>query len=296
MLKACPRERAMSLRSHFRHHDSTADHAPTGAASPEAPPGERTSSDGGEPDPRSPVFMVQRAGALVVGVFLMVFGVLGFAGGLNFFSTDGQQILGLSSNGLLSTLSVIFAAVLIGADLRGPRVASTVMIVVGSLFLLSALVNLAVLRTSFNVLAFEMSNVIFSIVVGLVLLTLGAYGRFSGSLPSDSPYAHPHADEEPPESYPSTPEEFAAEAAMREAEIAVSNHAGTEDQRRRVQAMARVHTRGDRRRVWMEFGPEQPPEPAVRPQAHPAGGHQVLARAAEMTRVRRPEGGRQRRK
>jgi uncharacterized protein DUF4383 len=292
MLKACPRERAMSLRSHLRHHDSPADQAASGAAGPEAPPGQRTSADG-EPDPRSPVFVVQRAGALAVGVFLLVFGVLGFAGGLDFFSTDGQQILGMSSNGLLSALSVVFGAVLIGADLRGPRVASTVMVVVGALFLLSALVNLAVLRTSFNILAFEMSNVIFSIIVGLVLLTLGAYGRFSGSLPSDSPYAHPRADEEEPESYPSTPEEFAAEAAMREAEIAVSNHAGTEDQRRRVQAMARVHTRGDRRRVWMEFGPEEVPEPAVSPEAHLTGGHPMLTRAAEMTRVRRSGSGRQ---
>ena len=40
---------------------------------------------------------------------------------------------------------------------------------------------------------------------------------------------------------------------MREAEIAVVNHAATADQRRRVEAMAEVHTRGDRRRVWMEF-------------------------------------------
>jgi hypothetical protein len=40
---------------------------------------------------------------------------------------------------------------------------------------------------------------------------------------------------------------------MREAEIAVVNHTATPDQRRRVEAMARVHSRGDRRRVWMEM-------------------------------------------
>jgi hypothetical protein len=41
-----------------------------------------------------------------------------------------------------------------------------VMIVLGGLFLLSALVNLALLRTFFNLLAFRMSNVVFSIGAG----------------------------------------------------------------------------------------------------------------------------------
>jgi hypothetical protein len=40
---------------------------------------------------------------------------------------------------------------------------------------------------------------------------------------------------------------------MREAEIAVVNHVATADQRRRVAAMAEVTSRGDRRRVWMQF-------------------------------------------
>jgi hypothetical protein len=160
----------------------------------------------------------------------------------------------MSSNGLLSTISVLTAVVLIAAAVRGPRIASSVMIVVGSLFLLSALVHLVVLRTSFNVLAFEMSNVFFSIGAGLTLLFLGAYGRVSGHLPPDSPYARAGAeDPEPPESFPSTPAEFAAERAMREAEIAVVNHVATADQQRRVAAMARERSRGGRRRVWMEF-------------------------------------------
>jgi hypothetical protein len=211
--------------------------------------------DAGGGAPRDPwVFRVQRIGALAVAAVIAVFGVLGLAGGLDFFSTDGSPVLGMSSNGLLSTISLLTAAVLVGAALRGPRVASTVMIVVGALFLLSALANLAALRTSFNVLAFEIENVAFSVVAGLVLLLLGAYGRVSGNLPADSPYARPAAgDVDPPESFPSTPAEFAAERAMRDAEIAVVKHVASADQRRRVAAMAEVRSRGDRRRVWMEF-------------------------------------------
>jgi hypothetical protein len=206
------------------------------------------------PDQTGRVPAVHRIGAVAVAAVILVFGLLGFAGGLDFFSTSGEPILGLSSNGLLSTISVLTAAVLITAAVRGARVASTVMIVVGSLFLLSALLNLALLRTGYNILAFEFSNVVFSVVAGFVLLLLGAYGRVSGNLPPESPYARPRVpDSAEPESLPSTPAEFAAEQAMREAELAVVNHVATADQRRRVAAMARVRTRGDRRRVWMEF-------------------------------------------
>ena len=209
------------------------------------------------PGPGARVYAVQRTGAVLVALTLLVFGLLGFAGGLDYFSTEGERILGLSSNGLLSTISVVMAVVLLVAAARSPRVTSTIMIVAGSLFLLSALVNLAVLRTSFNILAFEFENVVFSVVVGLLLLTLGAYGRISGHLPDDSPYARhdtmDDADLDLSSDLPSTPAEIAAERAMRDAEVAVVQHVATNEQRRRVAAMAQVHNRADRRRVWMSF-------------------------------------------
>ncbi|MGY1722041.1 DUF4383 domain-containing protein [Blastococcus sp. SYSU DS0533] len=200
---------------------------------------------------------VHRIGAVVVAAVIAVFGVLGFADGLAFFSTEGERVLGLSSNGLLSTISVATAVVLVAAAVRGPRIASTVMIVVGVLFLVSALANLAVLNTDLNFLAFRFPNVAFSVVAGLVLLVLGAYGRVSGHLPPDSPYARPgdgdDAGDVGAHEYPSTPEEFAAERAMREAEVAVVQHTASPDQQRRVAAMASAHSRAERRRVWLSF-------------------------------------------
>jgi hypothetical protein len=201
---------------------------------------------------------VHRIGAVVVAAVIAAFGVLGLADGLAYFSTDGERIAGLSSNGLLSTISLVTAAVLVAAALRSSRVASTVMLVVGTLFLVSALANLAVLETELNFLAFSMANVIFSICAGLVLLTLGAYGRVSGNLPPDSPYRHADGDGVPDDDYtsqqlPETPAERAAERAMRDAELAVIEHRATEDQQRRVAAMAQVRTRADRRDVWMSF-------------------------------------------
>jgi hypothetical protein len=201
---------------------------------------------------------VHRIGAIVVAAVIAAFGVLGLVNGLAYFSTDGERIAGLSSNGLLSTISLVTAAVLVVAALRGSRVASTTMLVIGALFLVSALANLAVLNTDLNILAFSMANVIFSIVAGLVLLTLGAYGRVSGNLPADSPYRHEDAaaayeDDDTGPQLPETPAERAAERAMREAELAVVEHRATAEQQRRVAAMAEVRTRADRRDVWMSF-------------------------------------------
>jgi len=200
---------------------------------------------------------VHRIGAVVVAAVIAAFGVLGLVNGLAYFSTDGQRVAGLSSNGLLSTISLVTAAVLVAAALRGSRVASTTMLVIGVLFLVSALANLAVLETDLNFLAFSMANVIFSIVAGLVLLTLGAYGRVSGNLPPDSPYRVEGDgvpdDDDTSQQLPETPAERAAERAMREAELAVVEHRATPDQQRRVQAMAEVRTRADRRAVWMSF-------------------------------------------
>jgi uncharacterized protein DUF4383 len=211
----------------------------------------RASAPGGR------VLAVHRVGAVGVAAVILVFGLLGFAGGLDYFATEGEQVLGLSSNGLLSTISVVTAVVLIAAAVRGPRVASTVMIVVGVLFLISALANLAVLRTGLNVLAFKLSNVFFSLGAGLLLLLLGAFGRISGNLPPDNPYARRVEDgddvDPPATGLPWTFEELAAEGAMRQAEIAVVQHIATADQRRRVAAMAPMRGRGERRQVWMSF-------------------------------------------
>ncbi len=92
-----------------------------------------------------------------------------------------------------------------------------------------------------NILAFEMANVVFSVVAGLLLLVLGAYGRIERPPAAGQPLRPCRAsavdDGEPTSSRP-RPEEFEAEAAMREAEIAVVEHCATADQQRRVAAMA----------------------------------------------------------
>lgn len=131
---------------------------------------------------------VYRYGGAITGAILVVFGILGFVNRLDFFTTTGKSIVGLSSNGALALISVVVGACLLGCAAVGGNTAAWANTVFGGAFLLSGLVNLTVLRTDLNLLAFRMSNVIFSFVIGTALITFGMYGRVSGGLPPDNPY------------------------------------------------------------------------------------------------------------
>lgn len=216
--------------------------------------------------------LVHRIGALLVAVTIAAFGLLGLAGGLGFFTTTSESVLGLSSNGLLSTVSLITAAVLVAAAVRSGRLVSTVMTVVGVLFLLSGFGHLFVIGSDYNVLAFELPNVFFSFGAGLFLLLLGTYGRVTARLPPDNPYylaAHEGdpTSPYPPEPGPPTAEEAIVDEAMAQAERACAQGYGTVDQRVRVQAMSHVRTPEDRRRVWLSHDPDPDPDSGAGPTA-----------------------------
>jgi len=131
---------------------------------------------------------VYRYGGGLMGLLLLVFGILGLTDQLAFFSTSGEHVLGLSSNGALSVISIVAAAVLITGAAIGGNIASTINFAMGALFVISGAVNLGLLDTQANFLAFRFQNVMFSFVVGMMLVTFGAYGRVSGGLPHDNPY------------------------------------------------------------------------------------------------------------
>jgi hypothetical protein len=131
------------------------------------------------------IWHVHQVGSGVLGGVLVTFGLLGFVNQLDFFSTSGGDVAGISSNGLLSTISVVIGAGLIASAFAPRATSSTVATVVGVVFVLAGFVNLALLETSANLLAFELPNVVLS---GIALLVLGLYGRGSGGLDDDNPY------------------------------------------------------------------------------------------------------------
>lgn len=197
---------------------------------------------------------VHRIGSVVLGLGLWVFGILGFIDQLTFFSTQGQQVLGLSSNGALSTISLIVGAVLIAAAVRGGRTASTTTAVIGGLFLLSGLVHLAILNTPFNLLAFRMPNVVFSLIAGMLLLFLGAYGRISAGLPADNPYYRSRHPVEPDdEAQPEGAQRRQADDSMIADEVAVAEGHATPEQAERVHIDAQRRVDEERRRAWEAY-------------------------------------------
>ncbi|MGW2084280.1 DUF4383 domain-containing protein [Streptomyces sp. NPDC001880] len=131
---------------------------------------------------------VYRVGAGLMGLLLLAFGVLGLINKIGFFSTGGATVAGLNTNGALSVLSICVGLLLFIGMVIGGNFASTLNMILGIAFILSGFVNLALLETDYNFLAFRIQNVLFSFVVGLMLMVFGMYGRVSGGLPHDNPY------------------------------------------------------------------------------------------------------------
>ncbi len=131
---------------------------------------------------------VYRVGAGLTGLLLLAFGVLGLIDRIGFFDTGGDTVAGLNTNGALSVLSICVGLLLFAGMVIGGNFASSLNMVLGIAFILSGFVNLALLDSDFNFLAFRMQNVLFSFVVGLMLMVFGMYGRVSGGLPHDNPY------------------------------------------------------------------------------------------------------------
>ena len=203
----------------------------------------------------TPLDHLHRIGAVVFGLGLAGFGILGLAAGLEMFSTSGRTVLGLSSNGLLAIISIVVGAVLVGAGLRGGRTASTILVIAGSAFVLSGLVNAVLLGTPWNLLAFQISNVVFSFVAGALLLFLGAWGRFGGHLPDDNPYRRERHIADVPAALPATfpdPADAAAARELAEAERAVAQHTASPEVTARVAEVDHLRREEDRVRRWRE--------------------------------------------
>lgn len=221
---------------------------------------------------------LHRVGAAAVGAFLILFAALGLTEGLAWLGPHGTPVLGLSSNGLLSVISLVVGALLVVSATRSGPTASTTAIVLGVAFLLSGMANMLVLNTSLNILAFQLPNIVFSVLVGLLLLVLGSYGRISGGLPADNPYRGTGRAGSAPEHVsrdPGVTRELAA------AERAFALRYATEDQLRRLLLVHAYRSTEDRCRAWQSSvdpvlaprGTESEPAPAApEPAARPLAG------------------------
>ncbi|WP_405879511.1 DUF4383 domain-containing protein [Streptomyces sp. NBC_01136] len=129
-----------------------------------------------------------RIGAGLMGLALLAFGILGLTNKVGFFTTHGDTVVGLNTNGSLSVLSICVGLLLFVGMVIGGNFASTLNMVFGVLFIVSGFLNLSLLDTGYNFLAFHIQNVLFSFVVGVLLMFFGMYGRVGSALPHDNPY------------------------------------------------------------------------------------------------------------
>ena len=191
---------------------------------------------------------LHRIGTAVVGGFVFVFGLAGLTWRPEVFSTEGPVVFGMTTNGFLAFLSMAVGFVLVFASVFGGPATAWGAIAAGAAFILSGVVNVFLLGTSMNVMAFTMPNVIFSWVAGAVLVALGMIGRRQHPT-DDGLYGSHVEDEDPAAQAPTNP---VAAAELAEAERALALHYATEEQVKRLDDADRYRSTADRIHAWEE--------------------------------------------
>jgi uncharacterized protein DUF4383 len=122
---------------------------------------------------------VYRFIAGLAGLYLTLFGVIGLATtwGDEFFHRGADWVLGLRTNPAASWLYTIIGVLLLLAVLVGGNLYHHVTLLLGWGLAGLGVLIMAFIQTDANVLNASMSNVIVTIVLGLVALTAGLYGK-----------------------------------------------------------------------------------------------------------------------
>jgi len=137
--------------------------------------------------------------AFVAGAYIITFGIAGIAlsHGHGTFARDDVHALGLRTNMAFSILSVLVGVVVIGVVLVGRNVDRNVNIVLGPGFMLVGLVMLTVMRTSANILNFDMATCVVSFAIGIVFSTSALYGEVAPPEHAAREEAHRHRAPDP---------------------------------------------------------------------------------------------------
>lgn len=126
-----------------------------------------------------PLRPLYRALAGLTGVYLAVFGVVGFVvtGGDGLFGESTHRILGQGGNLAWSIASLILGAVTLLAVVLGRNIDIAVDTYLGWGLLILGTFELAVSRTDLVLFNFTVSTVVVTYIVGLALILAGLYGK-----------------------------------------------------------------------------------------------------------------------
>jgi hypothetical protein len=142
--------------------------------------------------PLRPVYRVLSG---LVGLYVLVFGIVGYArtNDLDFFGRHGEWVLWLRTNPAFSVLSIIAGIVVLGAALIGRNLFAYVNLVAGIVFLVAGMAMMTLLQTDANILAFSMITCIMSFIFGLIFFAAGLYGKVGSVEEHDAEEAFRHA-------------------------------------------------------------------------------------------------------
>ena len=117
--------------------------------------------------------------AFLAGAYLLVAGVAGLVAtwGEPFFDRGHHWSLGLRVNPASAWLIAILGLVIVGATLIGGNVHHHVTLVLGWGMCGLAVLIMATLQTDANVLHASMTNVLALLILGLITLTAGLFGK-----------------------------------------------------------------------------------------------------------------------
>ena len=126
-----------------------------------------------------PLRPTYRALGGLTGLYLIVFGILGLieTSGDEFFAQNDAEALWQGTNLGHSVISIAVGLIILIGTAVGRNVDAAVNKASGYGLTAFALAALALLRTDANYLNFTMPTVIVTMVLGLVLLTAGMYGK-----------------------------------------------------------------------------------------------------------------------
>lgn len=117
--------------------------------------------------------------ALLIGIYLMVFGVVGIitCAGDPFFDRGDVTVLGLKTNMAFAVLSVIVGAIVFIGAFLGRNVDHFINMWLGGLFMFVGVFGLIIVRSDLNKLNFSVATCVVSSLIGTALLIAGLYGK-----------------------------------------------------------------------------------------------------------------------
>src|SRR4051812_48546248 len=109
-----------------------------------------------------PLRPVYRALAGLIGLYAIVFGVVGFAvtSDLDTFASPGEWVLGQRTNVAYSVISIILGVALVAGTVLGRNLDHFIDMAVGVAYMVIGTAMLALMQTDANILGFGMTNVI----------------------------------------------------------------------------------------------------------------------------------------